>query len=99
MDEVAREALVVDARGIRPPPGYEVRRGDAPPGVMLLVLEGELDMAATAAVRGAVDGGEADVVADLAGVSFMDSSILRELLRADADLRAAGHALVLAAPR
>jgi anti-anti-sigma factor len=43
-------------------------------------------------------GSRARVVLDLAHVTFMDSSTLRELLRAEMALRAGGGRLVLAAP-
>ena len=66
------------------------------------MLEGEFDMAAADEVRtqlsALTDGGSGRVVLDLAAVTFMDSSTLRELLRAELALRAGGGGLVLAAP-
>jgi anti-sigma B factor antagonist len=98
-----REAARVDDRGIRPPRAYSLARVDAPRGVVLLRLEGELDIAAAPAIRGAIDGaraeGRAPVVLDFAEVTFVDSAALRELLEGDERLRADGAELVLAAPR
>ena len=45
-----------------------------------------------------VRGNHARIVLDLARVTFMDSSTLRELLRAELALRAGGGRMVLAAP-
>ena len=98
-----REAARVDDRGIRPPRAYSLARVDAPRGVVLLKLEGELDIAAAPALRGQIDAaraeGRAPVVLDLAQVTFVDSAALRELLEADERLRADGTELILAAPR
>jgi anti-sigma B factor antagonist len=98
-----REAARVDDRGIRPPRAYSLARVDARGGVVLLRLEGELDMAAAPAIRGAIDAaraeGRAPVVLDFAEVTFVDSAALRELLEGDERLRADGAELVVAAPR
>ena len=92
----------VDAWGIRPPPVYRLRLGESPARAPLLVLEGEFDMAAAEEVRARLaelaGRGVASVVLDLAAVTFIDSSTLRELLRADLLLRSSGGRLVLAAP-
>jgi anti-anti-sigma factor len=68
----------------------------------MLALEGEFDMAAAEDVRARLtalaDASPARIVLDLAAVTFMDSSTLRELLRAELALRARGGQLVLAAP-
>jgi anti-anti-sigma factor len=68
----------------------------------MLALEGEFDMAAAEDVRARLtalaEAHPAQIVLDLAGVAFMDSSTLRELLRAELALRAHGGQLVLAAP-
>jgi anti-anti-sigma factor len=72
-------------------------------GVVLLELEGELDLAVSGRVRDLMDEIAAEkpdlVVADLAGVGFMDSTMLRELLRAHNTLAEAGARLVVAAPQ
>ncbi len=97
------QASRVDDRGIRPPRAYTLTRAPAPEGVVLLRLEGELDMAAAPALRGQIDAARAEgrvpVVLDLARVTFVDSSALRELLEGDERLRADGAQLLLAGMR
>ena len=57
-------------------------RGEAE-GVVTLTLGGELDLAAAPLLRERIDAaGESPLVLDLTEVTFVDSSILRELLRA-----------------
>jgi anti-sigma B factor antagonist len=101
MTELERDLSRVDDRGIRPPRAYAVARRDAPAGVVLLELAGELDLAAVPALRGRLDAAREEaaraVVIDLGAVTFVDSSALRELLHADERLRADGAQLVLAA--
>ncbi len=73
----------------------------APAGVVYLRLGGELDLAVAGRVRSALDpgleGGATAVVLDVADVVFMDSSMLKELLRARARLAERGGVIVLAA--
>ncbi len=99
MDE-AREQPRVDAQGIRPPDAYAIELRDAGGGVTVVVLEGELDLAAVPELREqlteAARGADRGVVLDMAEVTFVDSSALRELLRAHSGLRDAGRELVLA---
>lgn len=80
---------------------YVISERAAPAGVVLLVLRGELDLAAAPATRERLERARArrprGVVLDLAEVTFADSSALRELLRANAALGADGALLVLAA--
>jgi stage II sporulation protein AA (anti-sigma F factor antagonist) len=85
--------------GIEPSGAFTVEARDAPDGVALLELAGELDIAATSAVRSHVDeaAGRRGVVLDLSRASFVDSSMLKELLRANAELERYGTRLVLAA--
>ena len=68
----------------------------------MLALEGEFDMAAAEEVRARLAaltaGHRARIVLDLTRVTFMDSSTLREFLRAELALRACGGCLVLASP-
>lgn len=101
MGEHGSEQSSVDARGIRPPDVYAIGLRTTADGVLVLTLEGEFDLAAAPAMRQHLDGACADgvraVVLDLTEVTFVDSSALRELLRADAALRAQGAQLVLAA--
>jgi anti-sigma B factor antagonist len=99
MLEPARQGPIVDGGGILPPRAFAIHRREAAAGVLVLALEGEFDLAATAPLRRRVAGrpAGADVVLDLRAVTFMDCSLLKELLRADAELRAAGRRLWLAA--
>lgn len=98
--ELNRPARRLDE--LAPPPGFRMEREDAPEGVVLLVLAGEIDIATSgrfrAIVETAVDEG-CSLVADMAEVTFMDSSMLRELLRAHRDLAASGRRFLLAAPQ
>jgi anti-sigma B factor antagonist len=70
-------------------------------GQVVAVLRGELDVAdaANVAARLAVIASrEREVVVDLSGLEFMDSSGLAALVRARKNARDAGSDLVLAAP-
>jgi anti-anti-sigma factor len=95
------EGARVDAHGIRPPDAYAIAEAEAPDGVVILELSGELDVAAASNLRRrfemALERRPELVVADLAQVTFADSSALRELLHADAAMRAAGTRFVAAA--
>jgi anti-sigma B factor antagonist len=95
------EGARVDAHGIRAPDAYAIEERTAPPGVVVIELSGELDVSAASALRRrfeqALERHPAIVVADMADVTFADSSALRELLRADAAMRAAGTRFVPAA--
>jgi stage II sporulation protein AA (anti-sigma F factor antagonist) len=89
----------VDERGIKPPPAFAIDELPAPPGTLLLRLEGELDLAAADGFRERVEaalaGGVRHVVLDMADARFIDSSMLKELLRANTATHAAGGRLVL----
>ena len=85
-----------------PPPAFRMEREEGPPGVILLVLAGEIDLATSGQFRAVVDEAiaeKASLVADVEEVTFMDSTMLRELLRAHRDLGAAGRRFILAAPQ
>jgi anti-sigma B factor antagonist len=84
--------------GVEPAGAFTVEPCSAPAGVKLVALAGELDIAATAAVRSCVDEAAADraLVLDLSGATFVDSSMLKELLRASAELERSETRLVLA---
>jgi anti-anti-sigma factor len=101
MGEKGTEGTRIDASGIRPPSVYAISERPAPPGVVLLELRGEFDVAAAPAARERLEQARAQrprgVVLDLGDVTFADSSALRELLRADAALRGDGSLLVIAA--
>ena len=69
-------------------------------GAEVIALAGELDLAVHEDFRELVDEVLAAtpqlVVVDVTGVEFMDSTMLRELLRAHRDLEEAGGRLVVA---
>jgi anti-sigma B factor antagonist len=84
--------------GVEPAGAFTVESCPAPVGISVVELSGELDIAATSAVRTRVDeaAGSRGLVLDLAGVTFLDSSMLKELLRAGAELERYETPLVLA---
>jgi len=93
------EPAGIDARGIRPHAAYTVADGASVGGVTVVVLSGELDLAAAPVVRARVDEAAAGrgLVLDLGEATFIDSAVLKELLRARAELAASDVGLVLAA--
>jgi anti-anti-sigma factor len=93
-----QEPASIDARGIRPPAAYSIAEGQGSEGVSILVLRGELDIAAAPVLRARVDEAMSRraLVIDLAETTFIDSAVLKELLRARAELAAADVRLVLA---
>ena len=85
---------------LSPPPAFRMEQEAGPAGVTVLVLAGEIDLATSGQFRGAVEDAlrrEGSVVIDMDEVTFMDSTMLRELLRAHKDLQGAGNRLVIAA--
>src|SRR5215217_9741021 len=90
----------IDQRGIRPPDAYAMRRGAAPDGVVVVEVDGELDLGAAPALdrhlAAARDERPRAVVVDMTAVRFVDSSALRALLRGRQALADDGVALVLA---
>jgi anti-anti-sigma factor len=91
----------VDEHGIRAPAAYEIAERPGAGDVVVLELAGEFDVASASVLRerfeDALARGSRGVVADMAAVTFADSSALRELLRANAAARAAGRRFVAAA--
>jgi anti-anti-sigma factor len=91
----------LDPHGIRPPDTYAIEVREPSEGVLVLGLEGEFDLAAAPALHDQLDAARRaavrGVVLDFTDVTFVDSSGLRELLRASSAFRADGTALVLAA--
>ena len=81
------------------PPAFAIEPLPAPPEVLALRLAGELDVATSQRLREHFDAAiePLAIVLDLADVVFMDSSALRELLRAQGLLRERGGVVVLAA--
>jgi anti-sigma B factor antagonist len=95
-DRHEREASSIDDRGLRPPAAYAIRDAAAD-GAAVLVLEGELDLAATPRLRARVDElEEPALVLDFRRATFIDSAVLKELLRTRAELAARDVRLVLA---
>ena len=84
--------------GVEPAGAFTVEPRPAPAGVSLVELGRELDIAAPSAVRSCVDeaAGRRALVLDLSGATFVDSSMLKELLRASAELDRYETLLVLA---
>ncbi len=80
------------------PAPYTIAEGASTDRVRVVVLSGELDLAAAPRLRARVDetGSAEALVLDFAGVSFIDSAVLKELLRARAELAARDVRLVLA---
>ncbi len=69
-------------------------------GRVVLTISGEVDVVSVPRLRAAMADvvGHADVVVDLSGVSFCDSSVLRLLVDAQRDSAAADHVLEVAHP-
>jgi anti-anti-sigma factor len=89
----SREAASIDERGLRPPAAYAIRDGET--GV--LRLEGELDLAAAPELRKRLDEFDGRLlVLDFTRVTFIDSAVLKELLRARVELTERSVRLVLA---
>ena len=86
------------ADALRP---FTIEVGEARDGVALIILQGEMDMAAIRTFRSGVEDaiGDRDIrtlIIDMSEVPFMDSSMLRELLRLNQELRQQGAWPVLA---
>jgi len=95
------EGTEVDGPRIGAPGAYAIEERQAPAGAVVLALYGEFDLAAVPFARERLEEARArgprGIALDLSEVTFADSAALRELLRADAALRADGARLVLAA--
>ncbi len=100
MSEIHRlhEASVERRAGAAPAGPFTVRSLPAPDGIALIELAGGLDIAATSSLRTLVEAaaGGRGVVLDLSRATFVDSSMLKELLRASAELARYETCLVLA---
>ena len=83
---------------VEPAGAFTLEARPAADGVVLVKLAGELDIAATSAVRARVDdaAGRHGLVLELSGATFLDSSMLKELLRANVELERHETRLVLA---
>jgi anti-anti-sigma factor len=100
MDESLRSSEPsVDERGIKPPPAFHVEELSAPPQTLVLRLIGELDLAASGGFRERVESalaaGTHNIVIDMEETLFIDSSMLKELLRGSAAASDAGGRMVL----
>jgi anti-sigma B factor antagonist len=84
--------------GVEPAGAFTVESHAGPDGVAVVELAGELDMAATGEVRSRIDeaADRRALVLDMAGATFLDSSMLKELLRANDELGRYDTRLVLA---
>jgi anti-anti-sigma factor len=92
----SRERAGIDDRRLRPPAAYAIRDAAAD-GAAVLVLEGELDVAATPLLRERLDAATSGaLVLDFRRATFIDSAVLKELLRARTELAARDVRLVLA---
>jgi anti-anti-sigma factor len=91
-DKQSRDAAEIDERGLRPAPACTIR--DA--GEHVLHLEGELDLASAPELRKHFDEADSAMVVDFARVTFIDSAVLKELLRARVEMAERGVRLVLA---
>src|SRR3954471_22069674 len=86
----------IDALGVRPPAAFEIHASAVSEGVSLILLRGELDLAAAAVLRNRVEAAAGSgLIIDLREVTFIDSSVLRELLDARRELERQGSRLVL----
>jgi anti-anti-sigma factor len=89
----------IAGRGVDPAGAFTVEMSQNPDGdVAILALGGELDIAVTAEVRRHVDAaaGRRGLVIELAEATFIDSAVLKELLRAHAELARYETRVVLA---
>jgi anti-sigma B factor antagonist len=92
----SREQTGIDEQALRPAAAYSIRDAAAD-GAAVVVLEGELDLAATPLLRARVDEVAAGaLVLDFRRATFIDSAVLKELLRARVELAARDVRLVLA---
>ena len=95
-----REPASIDARGIKPPAAYSIAAARRPTGVSVVVAARRAGpRGGAAAARAGRRGGERGraLVVDLAETTFIDSAVLKELLRARAELAASDVRLILAA--
>jgi anti-anti-sigma factor len=100
MDEPLRSTEPrVDARGVRPPPAFHTDELLVDDGTLVLRLVGEFDLAASDGFRervaSALAAGSRNILLDMEETRFIDSSMLKELLRASAAAADAGGRLVL----
>jgi anti-sigma B factor antagonist len=94
-----REPIRIDGHGIKPPAAFSLEEQLLANGATAILLAGEVDMAASTSLRARVDSAaDGPIVVGLGAVTFMDSSGLRELLRARIECERRGGRLILASP-
>jgi len=83
---------------MRSPGPYSIAEGDSTDRVRIIELSGELDLSAAPRLRARVDETQSGraLVLDLTGATFIDSAMLKELLRARAELAERDIRLMLA---
>src|SRR4051812_39552197 len=88
----------IPGRGVEPAGAFTVESVPGPDGVAVIVLGGELDIAATETMREYVDAaaGRRGLVLDLAEAAFIASAVLKELLRANTEMARYETRVVLA---
>jgi anti-sigma B factor antagonist len=91
-DNESRDGAGIDERGMRPAGAYAIHAA----GEHVLRLEGELDLVAAPELRKRFDEAGGAVVVDLERVTFIDSAVLKEFLRARVEMAERGVRLVLA---
>lgn len=89
----------IPGRGVDPVGTFSVEPASGPDGIGIVLLGGELDMAATGDLRRHVDAaaGRRGLVIELSEATFIDSAVLKELLRAHTELARYETPVVLAA--
>lgn len=84
------------------PQPFTIDVSEAEAGLSVVALAGEIDMASSAELErqlGALEGAEGfQVVVDLAGLTFIDSSGIRALVVAAKAIESRGGTVLLAAP-
>jgi anti-sigma B factor antagonist len=88
----------IPGRGVDPAGAFTVEPLDSPDGIAIVALGGELDIAATETMREHVDAaaGRRGLVLDLGEATFIDSAVLKELLRANVEMARYETRVVLA---
>lgn len=81
------------------PEPFTIAVADSPAGATLLVVTGEMDVATSsrfrAHVEAAIAAGSETLIVDLTEVTFIESTMLRELLRAREDFDGSGAGLMI----
>jgi anti-sigma B factor antagonist len=62
-------------------------------GMRIVTIVGEIDLAVAPAMQAVLTDGHTDIIVDLSGVTFLDSSGIAAILRAYRHQTASGHCL------